>query len=676
MVATLSKIRPNAIVPGTRYRAIRWLGQGGMGVVYEARHVDLERRVALKIPTGFAGDPRHTQILRDEARTASRCGSPNIVEIFDVGELPDGRSWIAMEFLDGVSLGALLEAERLDVARLIGIARQICRGLGAAHRAGIVHGDMKPENVLLVARDGRPDMVKIVDFGVAAVLSANDGGVAGTPSYMAPEQILGLPWDGRLDVYAVGCLLYEALVGDPPFTAESTNEVLLQHLEYAPTPPSARLETDPTPLEPVIMRCLAKSASDRYADMADLEAALCEAQIAAGIATAWDDLPLPDVDTDRRARLLAAMPDAATLAADSYRRRWVLPAAIAASLAFGVAITALVMTPDEPSTMAPDVTAELADAARDAAARALFVYPLPAEPHAATAYQKIRQLEALTDDAGLDTARVLRAEFAQTLTRLGDDYWERDGGREFAVEFYAQALVFDPSSARAQERSYLTPGRAAMLAWKAETLEFEAYELEAAEVLEALGHPDEKARGRKLASYRARGKSLGIAADRSLDKLAPTAVPPAPRSVEAPVAEPSPASAPVAGVLEEPAPRRDPTRAQTIARNGMKELRAGRRKAAEQLFHRALDLDHANALALGGLSAAHFEAGRYTQAVSYGEKAVARSPRDGGHRVQLGDAYYKMHRYSEARRQYEKAGDVGHAQAAGRLAKVKGKLGD
>jgi tetratricopeptide (TPR) repeat protein len=482
-------------------------------------------------------------------------------------------------------------------------------------------------------------------------------------------------------VYALGCLLYEAIVGDPPFTAESTNEVLLQHLEHAPTPPSTRLDTDPSPLEHVIMRCLAKSADDRYADMADLEAALCEAQIASGIATAWDDLPLPDVDADRRARLLAAMPDAATLAADSYRRRWVLPAAIAASLAFGVAITALIMTPDEQSATAPDVTAELADAARGAAARALFVYPLPEEPNAATAYQKIRQLEALADDAGVGTAGVLRAEFAQTLTRLGDDYWDRDGGREFAVEFYAQALVFDPSSTRAQERSYLTPGRAAMLAWKAETLEFEAYELEAAEVLEALGDPDEKARGRKLASYRARGKSLGIAADRSLDKLAPSEAA-TPRTIERPRAavEPSEVASPEAAApavtLEDSAPQRDPAKAQTIARNGMKELRAGRRKAAEQLFHRALDIDHGNALALVGLCAAHFEAGRYTQAVSYGEKAVARSPRDGGHRIQLGDAYYKMHRYSEARRQYEKAGEIGHAQASGRLAKVKGKLGE
>jgi tetratricopeptide (TPR) repeat protein/predicted Ser/Thr protein kinase len=656
-------------VPGTRYEVIRWLGQGGMGIVYEARHVDIARRVALKIPTGFGGDPRHTEILREEARTASLCGSPNIVEIFDIGELPDGRTWIAMEFLDGVSLGDVMAAERIDTGRLIAIARQICRGLGAAHDAGIVHGDVKPENVVLVSRDGRADMVKIVDFGVAAVLGAEEGAVAGTPMYMAPEQIVGLPWDGRLDVYALGCLLYQAVVGTPPFVSDCSKEVLLRHLEDTPIPP------EPGPLSHVIMRCLEKQACDRWASMVDLEAALCEAQIAAGITTAWDDLPLPDVEPERRGRLLRGMPDPATLAAESYRAKWALPAAIIGSLALGGLVTFAVLVPTEQTQVDRDRTGELADAARAAAARALFVYPLPREPGAPTAYKKVRELETLPDDAGLETAQGLRDEFAQTLVRLGDEYWERDGGREFAVEFYAQAIVFDPEHARARERSFLTPGREARLAAKAETLQFDASELEAAEVLGALGDPDASSRGPKLASFLSRKKTLGVLAHRSLEKLA--RVPEPKRTVveavdEAPVemkAEPSEEAAPEPEL-------RSPGKADALARSGIRELRAGRRKAAEQLFYRALDLDRGNARALGGLGSAHFEAGRYAQAVGYAEKAVARSPRDGGHRIQLGDAYYKTHRYSAARRQYEKAAELGHGHAAGRLAKVRGKLGD
>ncbi|MCA9689575.1 MAG: serine/threonine protein kinase, partial [Myxococcales bacterium] len=495
-------LRPGALVPGTRYRLERWLGEGSMGVVYEALHVDIERRVALKILHHEVSD--HELVLegfQTEARASARIGAPNIVEVFDFATLADGRPLMAMEYLEGSSVDRVLEDLRADPGRLIGVMRQVCKGLGAAHEAGIVHRDIKPDNIMLVERAGRRDFVKIVDFGVAAPIdrSGETGRLVGTPSYIAPEIVRREAFDGRVDVYAVGCVMYEALVGEPPFVGSSTEHILHLQLEARPVRPSERAPSaapPPRALEAVVMRCLAKKPGDRYRDMADLEAALCEAQIADGLHSAWDDLPLPEVDAERRAAILKGMPDPARLVR-SARRRGFLVAGGGLLVAIVVVLVTLSGVLNPSGAGHPDVE-RLRRAALDRAARALYVYPPAEEPRAVTAYQLIRELEELDhdEDYAQTIASELRDEFAETLNRLGDRYWSREGGLPFAIDYYAQTLLFVPDDAHARERASVSPGTLAALHQRASSGEFAEAELVAVEPLRVLAEPDEAERDR------------------------------------------------------------------------------------------------------------------------------------------------------------------------------------
>lgn len=289
------------LLAGTRYRIVRWIGEGGMGVVYEAEHVDLERRVALKVlRSEYCRRPETVRLFRDEARATSRIGSDNIVEIYDFAELRDGRLAIAMELLDGHDL-TRFRGQAMESGRAVGILRQVCRGLSAAHAAGIVHRDVKPENVYLHTRRGRSDAVKIVDFGIAAFMSSEGNPVipAGTPYYVAPETIVFGAVSPRVDIYALGCLAYELLSGRVPFEADELQHVLQMHVDQPPQPLVELVPECPPSLAAVVMLCLEKDPERRFADMADLEAALCEAQIAGGLRSSWDDLTLPDVEIGR-----------------------------------------------------------------------------------------------------------------------------------------------------------------------------------------------------------------------------------------------------------------------------------------------------------------------------------------------------------------------------------------
>ncbi|MFY0537559.1 serine/threonine-protein kinase [Nannocystis pusilla] len=267
-----------------------------------------------------------------------------MVEIYDFGELPDGRLFICMELLDGKDLVPATETEVRPPAEVLAIFRQLCKALGAAHKAGIVHRDIKPENIILVRKGGRDGVVKVVDFGISAVLGQERRGkIAGTPHYMAPEQIRGHAFDGRLDMYAAGCVAFELLTGSPPFPSEALEEVLNAHV-HQPPPSFRQVRPDlqlPAQLEQVVLRCLSKQPGDRYADMHELEAALCEAQIACGLRTAWDDLPLPECAPDRLERLRARMPSP-----QAVPRRWLWPVVAGVSLvAAGVAVAVALRTP-------------------------------------------------------------------------------------------------------------------------------------------------------------------------------------------------------------------------------------------------------------------------------------------------------------------------------------------
>jgi hypothetical protein len=260
---------------GGRYFVRRPIGRGGMGVVYEAEHVGLDRRVALKfILDRHSGDRDALHRFHREARTAGRIGHENIIAIADVGETDDGKSYIAMEYLEGRDLGQVLRAGGgMEPSRALHIMDQVLRGLAAAHAQGIVHRDMKPENVFLVERDGATDFVKIMDFGISKVVAARDenvrltdtGAVVGTPIYMAPEQAQGAPdLDHRVDIYAAGVMLYEMLAGRPPFAATTYPALVAQHLNDPP-PPLAELRPDlPAELCAAVHRALEKDPARRW----------------------------------------------------------------------------------------------------------------------------------------------------------------------------------------------------------------------------------------------------------------------------------------------------------------------------------------------------------------------------------------------------------------------------
>ncbi|MCA9684249.1 MAG: serine/threonine protein kinase [Myxococcales bacterium] len=263
----------------SRYQITRVIGEGGMGVVYEAEHIDIDRKVALKILRfDLSQEPKMAQVFRDEARAASRVGSKNIVEIYDFGELSDGRLFFCMELIPGGDLVPATEDDWIEPPRLIGLLRQICKGLAAAHKAGIIHRDIKPENIIIVNEEGR-EVVKIVDFGISAMVAAaggkGGGTIAGTPHYMAPEQISGEEFDGRLDIYALGCVLYYMVTSRPVFNERDAPSLLRAHVEREPTPPSEQL-SQPLPyyVETVIMRCLAKDPKLRYQNVEALVRAI------------------------------------------------------------------------------------------------------------------------------------------------------------------------------------------------------------------------------------------------------------------------------------------------------------------------------------------------------------------------------------------------------------------
>jgi tetratricopeptide (TPR) repeat protein/tRNA A-37 threonylcarbamoyl transferase component Bud32 len=700
------KLNLGEVVPATRYRIIRWLGEGGMGVVYECEHVDIERRVALKIlRPGVSPKSRKAKMFREEARAVSRATAKgggrgsNIVEVYDFGELPDGRMWFAMELLEGRSLAREASQQTISPGRLIGILRQVCKGLAAAHDANVIHRDIKPGNIMLVRSGGRGDVVKIVDFGVAAMLTAEKEGnnvqLEGTPIYMAPEQAAAAAFDHRLDIYAVGAMAFHLIAGVPPFTGDSVFEILRKIRSEVPRRPS-EINPDvdvPRALEDVILCCLSKDPDARYDDMRDLEGALCEAQIAAKLVTTWDDLPVPDVDVSRKEMILRQMPERALRRP---RRPWWLPyvAAAGAALALGGGAWAMWGGTDAGEELvAEEAIRERVDAARAAAARAYFIYPPVGDSEVRTAYAEVVDLETLSGDFGrtaAQSAAELRHEFAETLVRLGDTYWEREGGRPFALDYYIGALVFEPTNAHARERAPITPGELVALREKAATMSFTESELVASRALTALAEEDDDVRVQKLIELEQDEQPRGLHAELGIKSLlAEEGVVATPdeediRIARTPASEkrakPAAAAEPgadVAGTDDDGEAVRpaDRTAARSLVSQGYGKLQNGERDAAERLFNRALERNHRDAKALDGLAQIAFARGDYSAAVRYGKRAVAASPGSAAYRVHLGDAYFKVFRYREAREHYQKAKDLGHGAADTRLEKVRAKLG-
>ncbi|MSP61568.1 MAG: hypothetical protein EXR72_14760 [Myxococcales bacterium] len=260
-----------------RYRIVRLLGEGGMGRVYEAHHIHINKRLAIKVLHAEAvGDPATVARFRLEARAASSIGHENIVAIEDFATLQGGAVYLAMEFLEGESLGERLRRDPpLAIAEALEWMVQVCHALAAAHAARIIHRDMKPDNIFL-ARKGERVVPKILDFGIAKVAGegggmnlTHTGAIFGTPLYMSPEQADGLPLDHRADIYAMGVILYELFVGRVPFKADSTVQVLHQHIASPPPRPTvvAPERSIPPKAEAMILRALEKEPAQRQPSM-------------------------------------------------------------------------------------------------------------------------------------------------------------------------------------------------------------------------------------------------------------------------------------------------------------------------------------------------------------------------------------------------------------------------
>ncbi len=265
-----------------RYQLDSLLGRGGMGLVFRAQHVGLRRQVAVKIlhPSLLASSDVRNRFER-EGYAVGRIKHPNCVEVYDRGKLPDGSLYLAMELLEGRSLAQILEQEgQLAPGRALHILAHILRGLSHVHEAGLIHRDIKPENIYLIRQGSDEDYAKILDFGIAKPMektSLDDGvkltqaGMAfGTPIYMAPEQALGNPLDGRADLYAAAVLAYEMLSGQPPFYSDDKLEVMSMHTAKPVPPMRTRLvkggRPPPSSIERLIIKGLTKKPSDRYAD--------------------------------------------------------------------------------------------------------------------------------------------------------------------------------------------------------------------------------------------------------------------------------------------------------------------------------------------------------------------------------------------------------------------------
>lgn len=264
-----------------RFEIIELIGQGGMGLVYKARHKVMGRNVAIKIVRSQQCNELTVQRFKREAKAVSALDHPNIVTVFDYGVSPQGAPFLVMDYLHGTSLSALVRAaDRLSVPRMMRIFKQCCRALNHAHRKGIIHRDLNTRNVMLVEHDGNPDVVKIVDFGMAKLLPSEQwdeeskeltqaGDVFGSPLFMSPEQCQGKPLDVRSDIYSLACIMYYAVTGLPVVVGDNVLETIQRQISDEPAHPSTLVNDGSIPanLDAILMKALRKNPDDRYQTM-------------------------------------------------------------------------------------------------------------------------------------------------------------------------------------------------------------------------------------------------------------------------------------------------------------------------------------------------------------------------------------------------------------------------
>jgi eukaryotic-like serine/threonine-protein kinase len=281
-----------------KYRLDKRLSSGGMGTVYKATHLMLGKALAVKLIK--ADLPASSEVVRRfqrEAKAASNLNHPNIVPAYDLGQTQDGTLYIAMEYINGPSLKDVIQAGPIDPARTIDLLKQVASALSLAHKHDIIHRDLKPQNIMISKDDNGREVAKLLDFGIAKTLDDSatqltaTGFSLGTPQYMSPEQAYGRPVDGRSDLYSLGIILYEMLVGEVPFSDPSTPAVLVKQMTEAPIPPALKRpdrQTSPE-LAAIALRCLEKDPANRFQTADEFSAALDAAALAIGATV----LPLP-----------------------------------------------------------------------------------------------------------------------------------------------------------------------------------------------------------------------------------------------------------------------------------------------------------------------------------------------------------------------------------------------
>ena len=293
-----------------RYRLIKLLGAGGAAAVYEAEHCIMHKRLAAKILRPEVAIRQDlVQRFLGEARMVAKLRHEHIVDVVDIGRTESGIVFCLMEFLEGEALAnTLLRDGPMQLPRVQAIMSQVCAALGAAHAAGVVHRDVKPDNCYRIAHGGNPDFIKLLDFGIAKQLDAsngltNTGVIMGTAEYMSPEQARGLSSvDERTDIYAAGVMLYELLTGIPPYMGETFLDVLLKHSTDPIPRISAEVPGLPRSLDTLIERALAKKPEDRFASMEEFMGALNSV----GEHTVLAPIPIPGEVVPADSRRIAA----------------------------------------------------------------------------------------------------------------------------------------------------------------------------------------------------------------------------------------------------------------------------------------------------------------------------------------------------------------------------------
>jgi len=691
-----------------RFAVLRRLGAGGMGVVYAAYDEELDRKIAVKVMREDShGGAQGRERMKREAQAMARLSHPNVVQVYEAGEFA-GQVFVAMEFIKGKNLSEWLEAEERSSEEILEVFLQAGRGLAAAHRQGLVHRDFKPDNVL-VDGDGR---ARVLDFGLARaelghrddaadsaimriggtqgnVLSSDltmAGTVLGTPAFMSPEQHLGKPTDPRSDQFSFCVALYGALYHQAAFAGQTLVELT----------------------DSVTSGALRKPPADTKVP------ASVFAALAVGMATDPNERH-PSMDT-----LLAALspevPDG--------RRRWAWPAALVGVSVLAVMITLALVgeTPPRPEDL--QAIERLTEEARQAAARLRWIYPR-SDDLRDTAYNRVIQLEGIAGPAqprALAAAEGLRAEFAEALIVLGDRYFDDPEAKPYARDYYVQALMFMPDLPRARERAAATLGELNDLRARAGQGDFSPTQLDAVEPLRILAEPDLVVAGELATAFTEQQEDRISAASHArlgtlLRRSGLLAAAPTPRAAEVVLEVPTttPPTAPTAPLPEVPTatdkPERkpgkpgkpdptkpvddakaakdpekapeedpdaavmDPERSRALTAEAEAAWKRGDAAAAEKLYNQALDLWNRNGPALMGLSDIFFERGSFERAVKYAEKAVRAEPSRADYLLRLGDAYFKVFRYSDAQLRYERAAELGHPKADERLARVRAKVG-